>query len=77
MPTLFYPPVDELFRLGNWIIGPEFQQADPFINGVAAVVRDGRRVYIDKTGTTIWKQDRQPAGGAYVLPRAGKTSAHP
>ena len=23
------------------------------------------------------KQDRQPAGGAYVLPGAGKTSAHP
>lgn len=45
---------------GNWIIGPEFQQADPFINGVAAVVRDGRRAYINKSGKTIWKQDRQP-----------------
>lgn len=56
-------------RSGNWVIGPEFQQADPFINGVAAVVLGGQRVYIDKTGKILWRQDRQPAAGA--------PSAHP
>ena len=41
---------------GRWVIAPEFQEADPFINGIAPVVIDGRRAYINKMGQTIWKQ---------------------
>jgi hypothetical protein len=59
-------------RSGNGVIGPDFQQAAPFINGIAAVVLGGQRIYIDKRGKIIWKQERQPLAAAYGLPPAAE-----
>jgi len=37
----------------QWIVKPQFDKAEPFRNGRAAVVLDGERVFIDQRGTVI------------------------
>jgi len=40
---------------GNFVIKPQFQQANPFYHGLAQVVVDNKLAYIDKSGRYLWK----------------------
>ena len=42
-------------RAGSWTIPPQFTHADGFWHGLARVVWENDRGYIDKTGHTVWK----------------------
>ncbi|MGA9779162.1 MAG: WG repeat-containing protein [Verrucomicrobiia bacterium] len=41
---------------GDFVIKPQFQQANPFYHGLAQVVVDDKSAYIDKAGHFVWKQ---------------------
>jgi WG containing repeat len=41
---------------GQFVIKPQFQQAEPFYDGLAQVVIDNKSAYIDKAGHFVWKQ---------------------
>lgn len=41
-------------RQGNWIIKPQFTHSQPFRGGLAGVQKEGKMLYINKRGETIW-----------------------
>jgi len=41
---------------GQFVIPPQFQQAEPFYHGRAQVVLDNKSAYIDQNGHLVWKQ---------------------
>jgi HEAT repeat protein len=43
-----------LDQTGHWVIKPQFQQASPFLHGLARVVVDDKLAYIDKAGRFVW-----------------------
>jgi WG containing repeat len=45
---------------GQFVIKPQFQQAEPFYHGLAQVFFNGQMGYIDKSGKFVWKGKTNP-----------------
>ncbi|MBR6029439.1 MAG: WG repeat-containing protein [Clostridia bacterium] len=41
---------------GQWVIAPEWDEAEDFYGGLAPVERDGRLAYIDHDGKLVWEE---------------------
>ena len=52
------------------MIKPQFEMTYSFSEGIAAVKKNGKWIYIDKTGKTVINPDRLYAFGV-VSPRSG------
>jgi hypothetical protein len=46
-------------RTGRVVIKPQFDSADDFRNGLALVEKEGRKMYIDKAGQTVWVYEKK------------------
>src|SRR5262249_22315958 len=46
-------------RNGHWAVKPQWDEAEPFENGLARVStwKSAKMTYIDRTGSIVWQQD--------------------
>jgi WD40 repeat protein len=53
-------------KSGEWVIPPELDSASPFSEGLARVSRDGKCVFIDRTGTEVLRPESKGASDCAV-----------
>ena len=56
-------------RLGEWVFPPQFDQAGPFIYGVAKVVKQGRVIYVNLAGEVIFDAGPEWSTAGYTVIR--------
>jgi hypothetical protein len=67
-PTTTAAPAPVTTPAGTFVIAPEFDAADTFIDGLALVKKNGKWGYIDKTGTVVIAPQFDQVVGALGFP---------